>query len=476
MIEKDIIEKCREIIKNELGTLDDIPYELANTIANIYYRFFMLTEKIVSSKSLNDFLSEREDILVSLQEISNEINFLLTSVQLIPQYIKNLRNIDKERQPNLYRLFVNIYLDDLKYNIKNPFNKTGIRRKIERFFKRNKVKEIPNLIEIIYSDEFNFNKNNTNSLNSEKNRNYIFYFSLSLITISIISILFSLIQYYHEELNGISFQIGKIIGYSIWIIIITELIWRILFKKKFKIKLLLFSILFFCVSIYQSYIILNELREAKLITKKTLESIENYLKDKKSNSTSGELSQFSKIFNDYLINLKRQNELFRNKLEQIIYFNLKIENFNNKNKLLLAKNNLKNVENIINEYKQNIESIDNSFIEKINLLNINSKIKKEFIIGFNESKKERYIYLNRYFEIIRSLVFQLDILLDFLISKQGKFQILDGQLMFYSEKDVENFNKYLKKIMLISEQEKKLLNEYNQKTVNKFNDIVKLID
>ena len=39
MSNEDALEMAEGMIKNELGTLDDLPRELANTIANIYYKF-----------------------------------------------------------------------------------------------------------------------------------------------------------------------------------------------------------------------------------------------------------------------------------------------------------------------------------------------------------------------------------------------------------------------------------------------------
>jgi hypothetical protein len=40
MIKEEVLKLAENAIRKQLGTLDDIPYELANTIANIYYRFF----------------------------------------------------------------------------------------------------------------------------------------------------------------------------------------------------------------------------------------------------------------------------------------------------------------------------------------------------------------------------------------------------------------------------------------------------
>ena len=40
MPKKEILEMCEKGIRNDLESLDDLPYELANTVANVYYQYF----------------------------------------------------------------------------------------------------------------------------------------------------------------------------------------------------------------------------------------------------------------------------------------------------------------------------------------------------------------------------------------------------------------------------------------------------
>lgn len=48
-VNKNILKICRKVILYRLGGLDDISYELANTVANVYYRFFdAFNHKIVA--------------------------------------------------------------------------------------------------------------------------------------------------------------------------------------------------------------------------------------------------------------------------------------------------------------------------------------------------------------------------------------------------------------------------------------------
>jgi len=154
MVNKRIIKLCREAIRNDVGTLNDLPHELANTFANIYYKFFELNEKIDNSETgMPSIFAEEGNIFEVLKNFSRESQFILVHIKKIPEYVQGFREIDKIQQPNVYNLLVNLYLDILKYRIKNAHKKIGIWRRMERIFKSNSVNEIPNLIDMINSIE-----------------------------------------------------------------------------------------------------------------------------------------------------------------------------------------------------------------------------------------------------------------------------------------------------------------------------------
>ena len=131
-----------------MGTLDDIPYELANTIANIYYRFHVIEVSLANSQSIPSIIDDR-NIFDGLKSFSYEFEKVLAVKEIIPDTVKTLRQIDRAKQPNLYKALVNFILDQWKYDIRNAHKKIGIRRRIERIFKKKHVREIPNLIDLI---------------------------------------------------------------------------------------------------------------------------------------------------------------------------------------------------------------------------------------------------------------------------------------------------------------------------------------
>lgn len=195
-INKNIIEICRNAILYRLGGLDDISYELSNTVANVYYRFFdMFNHKIMAENGFvdNKALFNDLDLQVDIQEVHEnpgamlietidtlqsmtESHFLRKRIgdtdpftkmlgldpqsheertrifvefRFINAIIGYLRLLQKHEQFARTIMMIECILDAFKYRISKVTYKTPIRRKIERKLKKKKVDEIPNLVDFL---------------------------------------------------------------------------------------------------------------------------------------------------------------------------------------------------------------------------------------------------------------------------------------------------------------------------------------
>ena len=154
MIRKEIITLCEQAICKELGSLNDLPPELANTVANIFYKYhsslFENPNIMDKSNSIQQSSNKAQDIgtgLISWFIDQQDINL---DYDLVPDLIKGIRMCDKNDQPDVYKRMVDFSLFILKYHIKDALNKSYLRLRIERYFVRNKVQEIPNLIDLMH--------------------------------------------------------------------------------------------------------------------------------------------------------------------------------------------------------------------------------------------------------------------------------------------------------------------------------------
>jgi hypothetical protein len=160
MLKKHILGLCEKGIRERLGSLDDLPHELANTVANIYYKMFYINidwEQQKANPTLPEGVKEQfekdpnTDIFKASSKYIEESFLIKHYFKGINGWIDNLREL-KRRQPNNhqdYAFIVEIILDQMKYRINNLEKKSLIRRRIERKIKKRKVDEIPNLIDLL---------------------------------------------------------------------------------------------------------------------------------------------------------------------------------------------------------------------------------------------------------------------------------------------------------------------------------------
>lgn len=127
-----ISNAIRERIIADFGMLDDIPYELANTITNICYKLYLASiERGILEVEQNKFSDD-------------DAIWLMDAYEKLKKVIPILRDTPLGTE---YDMSVNYMLAKLKYKTPNAGNKTYFRLKFDRIGK--KVEEIPDLAKIV---------------------------------------------------------------------------------------------------------------------------------------------------------------------------------------------------------------------------------------------------------------------------------------------------------------------------------------
>jgi hypothetical protein len=178
-INKEIVEKCvvaledRFRTKNPSGQWSDSPigWHLSdltqNTVANIYYRYFMLEPSDRAEYSEKRIAEVAEMIEAKIKfgvtefEAIIETNLASYKDRVVAEFaaINGLvewlfkENWEQERweQRGGPGFVSEVIRDIFKYRIRNVWDKTGLRRAIERKIAEKRVDEIPNLIDFMNS-------------------------------------------------------------------------------------------------------------------------------------------------------------------------------------------------------------------------------------------------------------------------------------------------------------------------------------
>ena len=149
MLNQEALILAVQLVKNEMITLDDIPKELANTIANIYYKYAVIYIETTEAKGQPPKSIFRESGGNFRDKLDKYVKYCASvkaDVEAASKYIGILRD-EKIANSTEYDGLLKFALDTLKYNIENAMYKPEIVRKMERPFK--KVDEIEGLIDLM---------------------------------------------------------------------------------------------------------------------------------------------------------------------------------------------------------------------------------------------------------------------------------------------------------------------------------------
>jgi len=129
----------RQSLINDFGNLSDLPHELANTIANVYYRYCALAD--VPDRHFRSI----DDSIAAIAELER----VQTEFEFARKVVAQLRDLRQKAHPSLVAVSSELFLSILKYRIDDAMNKSPIRLMFERFLHRHKVSEIPRLIDAL---------------------------------------------------------------------------------------------------------------------------------------------------------------------------------------------------------------------------------------------------------------------------------------------------------------------------------------
>ena len=144
-VDEGVLEDAARHLYSHLGCLLDLPEELRNTLASVYYEVHWLRRK-EGAMPLIAHLPRQKNPGKLLDVAMKQVILRTGQYQLADTLIEGIRQANKDTQPNLYGMLVRLALDQLKWNIKNSFKKSELRRSLEKIGKK-PVPEVPGIYE-----------------------------------------------------------------------------------------------------------------------------------------------------------------------------------------------------------------------------------------------------------------------------------------------------------------------------------------
>ena len=142
-IDDDVLRDATHSLHLHFGSLMDLPEELRNTLASVYYEVHWL-RRGEGAMPLVAHLPSQKDPRRKLDAAMKQAFLRTGQYSIADTLVEAIREANKDTQPRLYGALVRLALDALKWNIKNSFKKSGLRRSLEKIGKK-PVPEVPGL-------------------------------------------------------------------------------------------------------------------------------------------------------------------------------------------------------------------------------------------------------------------------------------------------------------------------------------------
>ena len=139
----DVLRDAAHSLHLHLGSLMDLPEELRNTVASVYYEVHWL-RRGEGDMPLVAHLPPQKSAEKQLDVAMKQAFLRMEQYRVADTLVEGIRKANKDTQPRLYGALVQLALDELKWNIKNSFKKSELRRSVEKMRKK-PVPEVPGL-------------------------------------------------------------------------------------------------------------------------------------------------------------------------------------------------------------------------------------------------------------------------------------------------------------------------------------------
>jgi len=250
-----------------------------------------------------------------------------------------------------------------------------------------------------------------------------------------------------------AYRQGRLAGYTFLQSIGAYLIWRFLLQRRRGALLLLFSLLLLEGSIRflvgarversRQYAAIDSLAKSLLKGEEVRINPQQY----------GSMAPLAILLNDYAMEgrdifVSLENEIAAQHLETM----LTRTTYQDPNEMISAQKRLQEINQILDRcearFRASIEQMYSSAVG----LDLPDSTKKEFLAGFYDTKDQRIEDVSEYFSINRLLVSAYGRVLEFVKSRAGTLSFQGEDILFFADKDADEFNSRLQEIDRIIEQ------------------------
>ncbi len=231
-------------------------------------------------------------------------------------------------------------------------------------------------------------------------------------------------------------QAGEMLGLSLSLLAITFLIWRVIFKQRKNVSLIIFTVLFVFTAAFKAYSVNYENLKEKQLTQSLIHSMEGGAPVDNGNPAALLLQQYIQETNAQWS--KMEAEL----AEGMDAEPLSADILSHPEKIKASKLRMQRNTQIVEKYRPLLLSMPDAFSAKITAL-AQDDVTRSFIKGFNQAKDNGIAATHQLLDTYKQAYQWIYQILDFLEQKQGKYTVVNDQVTFQDDADLQQYNSYV---------------------------------
>jgi hypothetical protein len=250
---------------------------------------------------------------------------------------------------------------------------------------------------------------------------------------------------------------------SLVIIVALFLLSTRVFNKKGLLLILSIIYLLGCFSSTGAAIVQNSLKENRLnkAAKDKFISICNDAVNQKEineetfdKSVYGHVTPFLSLTNDYYIKFqKHSNDISKNIDSLELHNILSASALGSTEEINNSKKKIADCRKIFDKHETEYNDLIANFTTSASTLELPKSFKSGMLEGFKKSQNETGQKVSNFLKVERDILTNIDNILDFMLSIQGKYVVKNDQILFETEADLNKYNGYVKQLQTLSQKE-----------------------
>ncbi|NRT86365.1 DUF3053 family protein [Clostridium beijerinckii] len=279
------------------------------------------------------------------------------------------------------------------------------------------------------------------------------------------------------------------LGYATTTIVISLVVIAALFLLSTRVfdkkgLLLIFSIIYLLGSFSSTgaAIVQNSLKESKLnkAAKDKFISMYNTAVNEKEiseenfdKSVYGHMTPFLSLTNDYFIKFqKHANDISKDIDSLELDKTLSASALGSTEEINNSKKKIADCRKIFDKHETEYNDLIVNFTTSASTLELPKSFKSDMLEGFKKSQNETREKITDFLKVERDILTNIDNILDFMLSVQGKYVVKNDKILFETEADLNKYNEYIKELQTLAQKEtdlKKNIYDSQKLKLNEFN-------